>query len=133
MRLELRASHTERRVEVHPPHRRVWPKNHLNVVIEVYCKVDLAGITVGMTTYLPKVGVPLRGTTAGRTQQIPRHIQNTGAGGSQEHFEYGPSIFFPTVGERIGPNTLNGQLIGAIQKVFEASQQRWVCALRDED
>src|SRR5215216_1726618 len=70
---------------------------------------------------------------AGWAKQIPRHIKNPCSCGTQAHFKYCAPVCFPAVRQRVGPDALERQVISMIQKIFEACQQRAVCALTDHD
>lgn len=59
MRLQLRASDTERRVCFHVSHRGVRFKHDLDVVIKVRAEIDLAGIAMRVSIHLRQIGVAI--------------------------------------------------------------------------
>src|SRR3972149_3824745 len=131
MRLQLRASHAERRFEFHVPNGWIRPENHLDVGIKIDREIDLAGVAMRLTAHFAEIGVSLCNAAARWTKQVPRHVENAGARRTQEHLEHSASIHFPMIGERVWPNPLEGQFIRMIEKLFETRHQTGIRALPD--
>ena len=129
MRLQLWASHTERRVELHRSHRGIWSEDYLNIVVEVHGEIDLTGTAMRPAMHIAQIGMTFCCAATGWTKQIPRHIENARSRGTQAHLQHGASIDFPMVGECIRPNPLDGQLIRLIQKIFKTGHQRCISPL----
>src|SRR4030095_16431677 len=89
MRLQLRTPHTECRVELHRSHRWIRSKDHLDVVIEIDCEIDLTGTAMRLAMHITKIGMSFRCAAAGWTKQIPRHIEYSGTRCTQAHLQHG--------------------------------------------
>src|SRR5690349_17078928 len=87
MRLQLWTPHTECRFILHRSHGRIWSENHLNIVIKIHSEIDLTGVAMGPTSHIAKIGMSFSCATAGWTKQIPRHVENAGLRGTQEHLK----------------------------------------------
>jgi hypothetical protein len=92
-------------------------------MIEIHAEIDLTGVAMRTTMHIAEIGVSLGCAAAGRTKQIPGHIENTSPRGTQAHLQHRSSVDFPMVSQGIRPNPLDRQFIRAVQKIFQTCHQ----------
>src|SRR5215211_7521705 len=118
VRRQLRSAHAEAAL-FDPAHRGAGPEGELHRPVEVRVEAYVARLAVGLLLHLRQRRTALLRAAAEGAQQIPPQVEEPRAGRVQAGLQHSPPRRAPRVGERVGPQPRQGEVVSPLDNLRE--------------